>query len=375
MAWTGGASSPVPPPALPFTPPAMRTEGLHHVTLVARDARRTLAFWRDVLGVGLVKRTVNFDDPGSYHLYFGDATGAPGTLVTFFEWPHAPPGAYGVGGVHHLALGVATPEAQRKWKRRLEDLGVPVSGPYDRKWFRSIYFRDPDGQVVEIATAGPGFDVDEAPDALGTTTVVPGDGHLRGRRDEAAIAADTWPEPVPTLTPDMALDGLHHVTGITGDIEAMHDFLGDALGLALVKRTVNQDDPDTPHWCWASTGPDGVAPRSAYTLFGWPASARRARPGRGQTHHVAFRAATPDAQLAFQERLRTAGVSVSAVMDRTYFTSIYFRAPDGMLFEIATDGPGFAVDEPAGRLGQSLCLPAWLAPHRDEIAGRLTPLG
>ena len=108
------------------------TDGFHHITLVASDARQTLAFWRDLLGLGLVKQTVNFDDPRSYHLYFGDEAGRPGTLVTFFEWGHAPHGHFGIGGIHHLALGVATPEAQLKWKRRLQDAGVPVSGPFDR---------------------------------------------------------------------------------------------------------------------------------------------------------------------------------------------------------------------------------------------------
>ena len=104
------------------------TDGFHHITLVASDARRTVEFWRELLGLGLVKQTVNFDDPTSYHLYFGDELGRPGTLVTFFEWGQAPRGHYGIGGIHHLALGVGTPEAQLKWKRRLQDAGVPVTG-------------------------------------------------------------------------------------------------------------------------------------------------------------------------------------------------------------------------------------------------------
>lgn len=351
------------------------TAGIHHITLVARDARRTLAFYRDVLGLGLVKRTVNFDDPGSYHLYFGDEAGRPGTLVTFFEWPTAPRGGFGLGGVHHLAFGVETTAGQLQWKRWLLQHGVPVSGPYDRKWFRSIYFTDPDGQVVEIATKGPGYHVDEPIDQLGQQVIVPGDGHLRGQRDERSIAQQLWPEPVAAITPAMALTGLHHITGITDDVARMHDFLGDALGLRLVKKSVNQDDPDSAHWFWANYDGERVADRSAYTLFGWPAGVRRARMGTGQTHHVAFRAASDDDQLAFQDRLRGMGVEVSDVMDRTYFRSIYFHAPDGMLFEIATDGPGFDIDEPAGTLGQTLKLPAWLEPQRDAIERELQPLG
>src|SRR5690606_14599662 len=182
---------------------SLATQGFHHITMVARDARRTLSFYRETLGVGLVKRTVNFDDPGAYHLYFGDATGSPGTILTFFEWPHAGRGRWGVGGIHHLALGVETAEAQLKWKRRLEDAAVPVTGPYDRGYFRSIYFQDPDGQVLEIATRGPGYAIDEPADALGREVVMPPQERLRGHRDEDAIRALTHPEPVPVIGPDM----------------------------------------------------------------------------------------------------------------------------------------------------------------------------
>ena len=144
----------------------LSTRGFHHITMVSRDAARTLAFYGGVLGLDLVKRTVNFDDPGAYHLYFGDGGGQPGTILTFFESPHARPGQPGVGGVHHLALGVASADAQLKWKRRLVDAGIPVSGPIDRGYFKSLYFEDPDGQILEIATAGPGYAIDEAPDAV-----------------------------------------------------------------------------------------------------------------------------------------------------------------------------------------------------------------
>ena len=119
------------------------TEGFHHITMVSANAQRTLAFYGNVLGLSLVKQTVNFDDPGAYHLYFGNEGGRPGTILTFFEWPQARRGAWGVGGIHHLALSVETPEAQLKWKRRLTDARVSVSGPIDRGYFRSIYFQDP----------------------------------------------------------------------------------------------------------------------------------------------------------------------------------------------------------------------------------------
>jgi glyoxalase family protein len=342
--------------------------------MVAANAQRTLTFYRDVLGLGMVKRTVNFDDPGAYHLYFGDRTGRPGTLLTFFEWPRAPRGNPGVGGVHHTAMAVETDEALLRWKRRLTDHGVRTSGPYDRRWFHSLYFTDPDGQVLEIATKGPGYTLDEPADALGKTVITPGPENLRGSRNEEEIAARTWPEPVPEITPDMALEGIHHVSAITDDVERANDFYSEALGMRLVKRTVNQDDPSMPHWFWGAYDGRMVAPHSSFTLFGFPPNGRPARGGTGQTHHVAFRAADEEQQAEWREHLLGMGVQVSEILDRDYFRSIYFRAPDGLLLEIATDGPGFAVDESEAELGSVLRLPAWLRGRREEIEAGLVPL-
>jgi glyoxalase family protein len=353
----------------------LRTAGLHHITMVSSNAARTLAFYRDVLGVGLVKRTVNFDDPGAYHLYFGDSTGSPGTLLTFFEWPHAGRGRWGIGGVHHLALGTESEASQLKWKRRLNDHGVPVTGPYDRGYFTSIYFSDPDGQILEIATRGPGYAIDEPPDALGRELMDPPSAIVVGGREAAAIAALTHPDPVPVITPDMALEGMHHISAITNDLERAGEFYEAALGLSLIKKTINRDAPDIPHYFWASYEQGMVAPHSALTLFGLPARGHVARGGVGQTHHIAFRAGSAEEQLEWREHLLSLGVEVTPVLDRTYFTSIYFRAPDGLLLEIATDGPGFLIDEPAATLGSELRLPAWLEPRRDEIAATLSPLG
>ncbi len=352
----------------------LSTAGFHHITMVSGDAARTVRFYRDLLGLGLVKRTVNFDDPSSYHLYFGDGEGRPGTILTFFDWPDAPRGHWGVGGIHHLALGVEDGEAQLKWKRRLTEHGVPVSGPYNRGYFRSIYFRDPDGQVLEIATRGPGYAIDEPADALGEQQVTPPGAELRGSRDEEAIQARGHPEPVPEVTGEMRLQGIHHITGITGDIEEAHRFYTDALGLARVKRSVNQDDLSTPHHFWARYDGGEVAPHSAMTLFGWGQGGQQARQGRGQTHHVAFRAADEEEQLAWRDHLMGLGIQVTEVQDRRYFKSIYFRAPDGLLLEIATDGPGFTLDEDPEALGSDLKLPEWLEEDREAIASSLGPL-
>jgi glyoxalase family protein len=354
--------------------PDFVTQGFHHVTLVGRDANRTLRFYRDLLGFPLVKQTVNFDLPDTYHLYFGLEGGKPGTIVTVFEWPHAGRGAAGVGGVHHHAFAVADQAQQLKWKRWLSDRGVPVSGPYDRGWFTSIYFADPDGQVLEIATEGPGFDYDEPIEALGQGVINPSPGRLVGNRDEAAIRALTHPEPVPAIDPAMALRGIHHVTGFTDDIQRADDFYGRTLGLRLVKKSVNQDDPDTPHWFWANYDGTRVLPASDMTLFGWPPHARRAREGSGQTHHIAFRARDDEQLAGWREHLLGQGIDVTEIRDRKYFRSIYFRSPDGLLHEIATDPPGFAVDEDPARLGESLSLPPWLEDRRAEIAANLRPL-
>lgn len=344
--------------------------GLHHITLVASNAQRTVDFYSRVLGLRLVKTTVNFDDPGSYHLYFADAQGGAGTVVTFFEWPRAPRGRSGIGGTHHFALRVVDRDALLRWKRRLVDLGLRVIGPYDRHYFTSIYLRDPDGLVVEIATDGPGMFWDEQAGVI-AQQAPPGD-KTRGGRDEAAIAAMTWPEPVPVIDAAMNLTrGMHHITALTANIERTHEFLGNTLGMTRVKMTENFDDPGTKHWYWGT--PD-ARPGSLITYLERPATERRAHMGTGAGHHYALAVADDDTQLHFRERLLEAGVQVSPVMDRVYFKSIYTRDPDGHIVEIATLGPGFLVDEPVASTGSTLRLPPWLEAHRDDIGAQLMDL-
>ena len=320
---------------------SLSTLGFHHITLVSGDSRRTVAFYRDLLGLSVVKDAGESSDPNAYRLYLGDETGTPGTLVTFVERRTGPHGRPGVGGVHHLAMGVGTSDAQLKWKRYLTGRGVPVSGPMPRGYFTSLYFRDPDGQVLEIATAGPGYAYDEPIEALGQRVMMPRDQQLRGGRDERLIHLTTNADPVPAITPDMKLTGIHHVTGMTDDIERASDFYEEALGLSVVKKSVNQDDPETPHWFWANYDGTRVLPHSSWTLFGWTPRHPHARAGVGQTNHVAFRATDAEELRAWQDHLHTMDLDVSAVIDSPYFSSINFAAPDGQLLEIATDGPGF----------------------------------
>ena len=190
----------------------MSIKGIHHITIIAGDAQRTVDFYTGTLGLRLVKQTVNFDRPDSYHLYFGDDAARTGTLVTFFEWRDVRPGRTGIGGTHHLALLTENGDTLLQWKRWLTDRGRAVTGPYDRVYFRSIYFRDPDGTILEIATRGPGWTVDEPAERLGAEVRMPPPETRRGGRDEESIRARTWPEPLEGITPEMRLDGLHHIT-------------------------------------------------------------------------------------------------------------------------------------------------------------------
>ncbi|NJL95053.1 MAG: glyoxalase [Anaerolineae bacterium] len=348
--------------------------GLHHITLVSADAQRTADFYTRVLGQRMIKKTVNFDDPGSYHLYFTDETGTPGTAITFFEWPDAPKGMTGIGGTHHLALRVRDDNGLLKWKRRLTDLGIKVDGPYDRHYFKSIYFKDPDGVILEIATDGPGFLIDEDAATLGTSHLPPPAQMMIANRDEARIQAQTWPEPVPHITADMALlHGMHHITAISGSIQRTADFFEGVLGMKRVKMTDNFDVPGAAHWYW---GVEGGRPGSILTYFGYAPEmgVRSVQMGVGQTHHYALAVADEDTQLEWREKLVQAGLRVSPVMDRIYFKSIYSSDPDGHIVEIATQGPGFAVDEAVAHLGEKLMLPPWLEGYRERIESSLKPI-
>ncbi len=345
--------------------------GLHHVTLVASNAQRTADFYTRVLGLRLVKTTVNFDDPGSYHLYFADGVGNPGTVITFFEWPRAPRGRTGIGGTHHVALRVSDGDALLRWKRRLTDLGLRVRGPYDRNYFTSIYFRDPDGAILEIATEGPGLLMDETGADIPQRT--PPASLVRGGRDEAAIAASTWPEPVPVIDDAMTLvRGMHHLTAMASNVQHTDEFLRGILGMSLVKKTENFDDPGTRHWSWGSAD---ARPGTLVTyLEKDPSKQRHSTMGTGQGHHYALAVKDDATQLEFRERLLDARLPVSPVMDRVYFKSIYTRDPDGHIVELATMGPGFLVDEPVATTGTALRLPPWLEAQRPEIAAQLEPI-
>ena len=334
----------------------MALGGLHHITLISANMERTMRFYTGVLGLRLIKQTVNFDDPSAKHLYFGDGVGTPGTVVTYFEWAHLPAGTTGVGLTHHFAFAVEDDEALARWWVRLRHLGVEVTNPRPRRYFTSIYFRDPDEVILEIATRGPGFAVDEPADALGRRDIIPPREFLKEGRADVPPPVESLAYDGADITPVMRLQGVHHITFVASAIERTTAFYTDLLGLHLVKRTVNFDDSASPHYYY---GDAAGHPGTLITYFGSPRQGR-GRMGVGVAHHFALLVETDAEQEAWRDRVRAAGVPTTDIIDRKYFRSIYFNDPDGVIVEIATRGPGFLVDEDIATLGTRLILPDWV---------------
>lgn len=303
----------------------MPVSRLDWIDLICADLERTRAFYTGALGLRPTR-------PEQGDRLLLSALGSHGGL-RFTALPDSPVGRRGVGATHHVALSVPDLTALRRWKRRLQETGVEVKGPYERRYFQSIYFKDPDGIILEFATQGPGWTVDEAPDQLGRAVMTPPDPHLIGRRDEAAIADDYWPDPVPEITPEMALLGLHHVTAICRDVDATARFFQEILGLNLVKKTFNFDNPRVPHWYLA---PGAGAPGTVITYFGeGEIGTAPGLVGRGLTACIGF-AAIGEAGLAeVRGRLEKAGVAFAAESaGGLSLNRIRFADPDGHLLAV-----------------------------------------
>ena len=301
----------------------MSAHGLHHVTAYSGPVARNLTFYTEVLGLRLVKKTVNFDDPGTYHLYYGDETGSPGTILTFFPVPHAAPGRVGVGETQETAFRI--PKASIGWwTQRLIEKGVQHEALVQVFGEPVLRFRDPDGM------------------ALALVGVV-------GAEEESGWSDGAVPA-------EHAIRGFHGVTLLLRTAEATAAILTGVLG-------------------YAETGREGALIRFESGAANGGTVTLRAvgdflpgRPGAGSVHHIAFRARDDAAQAEMVEKLKGVhGLGVTEQRDRFYFRSVYFREPGGVLFEIATDEPGFAVDEPVETLGQALKLPNFLEPHRAVI--------
>jgi glyoxalase family protein len=303
--------------------------GIHHVTAIASDPQRNLDFYAGVLGLRLVKRTVNFDDPGTYHFYFGDETGSPGSLLTFFPWPGAHRGRPGPGQVAVCSFAIL-PASIGFWIERLVRYAVPYEGPEIRQIGteepeRVISFKDPDGMLLEL---------------VGT---------------DAARDRQAWIQAhgIPAAN---AIHGFHSVTLWVEHGERSVQILLDTLGF---RRTAEAGS--TVRLSTGDGGPGTIVQVRTTGAFVPGVS------GAGTVHHVAWRVPDDEAQLALRARVTSAGLDPTPVIDRSYFHSVYFREPAGVLYELATNSPGFTIDEPLGRLGERLMLPPQYETHRTGI--------
>ena len=290
----------------------MRLEGIHHVTAITGDAPRNVEFYAGVLGLRLVKKTVNQDDPTIYHLFYADERGSAGADITFFEYPRAIPGRAGDGMVHRVSWRVASQEALDFWEER-------VGGTRDE---RSLLFRDPEGLELEL---------------------------LVEETDDEPLVAEH-----PEIPRELALQGFAGVRAYSSDPDRSGAFLEQTLGFEPGYR-VRGDE------------------RSSFYVYD-EAPAEPGRQSAGTVHHVAW-SSPMEQHEAWRDRVTASGVArVTPVIDRFYFRSIYFREPSGVLFEIATIGPGFATDEPQEHLGERLSLPPAFEHLRAEVEPLLTPL-
>ena len=324
--------------------PRSTLTGLHHIALVSRQIDLTTDFYHRVLGLGSLGRgSAPSAAPGSNRLssaparYFGDGTGGSASVLSVIDNPEAEPGAPGIGGTHHFALAVADRELLLQWKRRLLDAGFPVNGILDRHYFQSIYTRDPDGTIVELATMGPGWTIDEAPDCLGESHRPPPPEMLNTNRDRAKVAAENWPDPVPDITPAMGIRGLHHVTAIGANIEQIHGFVANQLGMRRVKRTSNFDDAASFHWYW---GIGAAPPGTLVTYFERkPERERPVQMGAGQVAHYGL-AVPPGALEPLVDQLAAQRLALSPVgqfgPERFRFDAVATRDPEGQPVVIAT---------------------------------------
>jgi len=307
-------------------------KGIHHVTAIATDPQRNLDFYAGFLGLRFVKRTVNFDDPHTYHFYFGDAVGNPGSIMTFFPWPHARRGRQGTGQVAVTSFAVL-PTALGFWIERLIAHGVKYKGPSTRADGEQVLsFTDSDHLMLEIISH-PG-----------------------------AEARPAW-EKASGISRENAIRGFHSVTLWEEEGDATERVLVDTLGFKPV-TTIEA----TRRFAAGDGGPGTIV--DVRTVGGFVSG----QPGGGTVHHVAWRVDDERTQLAVRSQVVQAGYEPTPVIDRDYFQSVYFREPGGVLFELATDAPGFAIDEPVEKLGEQLKLPKQYEPHRPVIESVLPPI-
>lgn len=310
---------------------APRIRGVHHVTAIAGDPQENVDFYAGVLGMRLVKRSVNQDDPATYHLFYADADGRPGSDLTFFPWPRGAPGANGAGLVNEVALAIP-PGSLPFWRARLRASGARMREAPERFGEASVAFHDPHALRVALVESDSAA---ERPFTPWARSAVPSEHQIRGIHGVGVVEHRV--EPTAAFATNVL--GMRHVASDDG----WERFAGvDAWSGHLDVRS----EPERPRGAW----------------------------GVGTVHHVAWRVADDAEQLAVREAVVKARLSPTPVIDRFWFHSVYFREPGGVLFELATDGPGFTVDEPRESLGEKLVLPPWLEREREAIEAVLPPL-
>jgi glyoxalase family protein len=306
-----------------------KIKGIHHVTAIAGKAQRNLEFYRDVLGLRLVKKTVNFDDPGTYHFYFGNEEGSPGTIMTFFPWEHITRGTKGSSQATETAFR-APPGSLDFWVKRFEEHNVIYNNPSRRFEEPYLVFIDPDGLKLELVET-----------------------------EKSLVTPYIHPE----IPADKAIAGFYNSTLTVNDYQATEALLTGIFGYKLIGKEVNR---------YRYSSGENVA-GNTLDLVHLPTEHRGVIAG-GSVHHVAFRTETLDSQMDLRKNIMDFGLQPTPQIDRDYFMSIYFREPQGVLFEIATDSPGFTVDEDLSELGTSLKLPDRHEPRRAEIEEMLQKL-
>ena len=316
----------------------MQLKGIHHLTAVSADIRGNHRFYTEVMGMRLVKRSVNQDDVSAYHLFYADAVGSPGTDLTFFDWP-VPRERRGTRSITRTSLRVHGAATLEWWAARLRGEGVAVGDIVERDGRATLDFEDPEGQRLSL--------VDD------------------GGAGEDPVAWDRSPVPA-----EHQLRGLGPVVMSVPRLPETDSVLTEVMDLRRIRSYPHPDDPAHEVHVYEM---DEGGPHAELHVAVQP-DLPPARPGAGGVHHVAFRTPDEEEYDGWHQRLAEFGVPNSGKVDRYYFRSLYFREPGGILFEIATDGPGFAVDEDPATLGESVVLPPFLEPRREEIVSALEPI-
>lgn len=319
----------------------MELKGIHHISALTTRPAQNVEFFTRTLGMRLVKKTVNQDDTSSYHLFYGDELGRPGTEVTFFDLPHLAPTHPGTSSISSISLRVANRQALTYWQHRFDALGVDHDEIVTRAGRETLAFRSNEAQPIILVADG----------------------------DEKGVPGGTpWEmSPVPI---EQGIRGLGPVTLTVRDALPTARILTDLLGFRSAGQYPSLNEGQSDILVFA-TGAGGAG---AEVHIEERPDLPRERLGRGGVHHVAFRVPNNEAYDLWLERLTAAGLYTSGPIDRYYFRSIYFREPNGILFELATDGPGFATDEDPEHLGETLALPPFLEPRRTDIEAKLRPI-